>query len=43
MKTLAMVSQKGGVGKSLLTAHLAVAFEEAGVATVAIDLDPQAA
>ena len=37
-----MASQKGGSGKSLLSAHLAVAFEEIGVATVVIDLDPQA-
>jgi chromosome partitioning protein len=42
MKVLALVSQKGGAGKSLLSAHLAVAFEEIGVATVVIDLDRQA-
>ena len=41
MKTLALVSQKGGVGKSLLTAHLAVAFEEVGLNVVVIDLDDQ--
>jgi chromosome partitioning protein len=42
MKILAMVSQKGGAGKSLVTAHLAAAFEQAGISTVVIDLDPQA-
>jgi|EndMetStandDraft_3_1072993.scaffolds.fasta_scaffold57539_2 chromosome partitioning protein len=41
MKILGLVSQKGGTGKSLLAAHLAVAFEETGVPAVAIDLDPQ--
>ena len=41
MKTLAVVSQKGGTGKSLLTAHLAVSFEKAGITTAVIDLDPQ--
>ena len=41
MKILALVSQKGGAGKSLVSAHLSVAFEQAGFATVVIDLDPQ--
>jgi chromosome partitioning protein len=41
MKTLAVISQKGGAGKSLISAHLAVAFEEAGISTVIIDLDDQ--
>lgn len=41
MKILALVSQKGGAGKSLISAHLAVAFEEIGVKTVVIDLDRQ--
>jgi chromosome partitioning protein len=41
MKTLAIVSQKGGTGKSLLAAHLAVSFERSGIATAVIDLDPQ--
>ncbi|HEX4077922.1 MAG TPA: ParA family protein [Rhizomicrobium sp.] len=42
MKTVAMLSQKGGTGKTTLTLHLAVAAEAAGRATVVIDLDPQA-
>jgi chromosome partitioning protein len=42
MKTVAMLSQKGGTGKTTLTLHLAVAAEAAGLATVVIDLDPQA-
>jgi len=41
MKTLAMISQKGGAGKSTLAAHLAVAFEDLGIRTVIIDLDDQ--
>lgn len=41
MKVLAIVSQKGGTGKSTLTFSLAVAAEEAGLKTVVIDLDPQ--
>lgn len=41
MKILALVSQKGGAGKSLISAHLAVAFEESGMKTVVIDLDRQ--
>lgn len=41
MKILALVSQKGGAGKSLISAHLAVAFEEIGIKTVVIDLDRQ--
>jgi chromosome partitioning protein len=42
MKTLAIISQKGGSGKTTLAIHLAVAAELAGQATVVIDLDPQA-
>jgi chromosome partitioning protein len=42
MKTLAIISQKGGAGKSTLALHLAVAAEMAGQPTVVIDLDPQA-
>ena len=41
MKTLAMVSRKGGSGKSLLAIHIAVAFDTRGVNTSVIDLDPQ--
>ena len=42
MKVLVVASQKGGVGKTTLAAHLAVAAERDGLAPVAmIDLDPQ--
>lgn len=37
-----MVAQKGGTGKSLITAHLGVAFCEAGLTVLVVDLDPQA-
>jgi chromosome partitioning protein len=41
-KVLVMASQKGGVGKTCLSASLAVAAEQAGAGPVAlIDLDPQ--
>jgi chromosome partitioning protein len=42
MKTVAIISQKGGVGKTTLALHLAVAAERAGKTSVLIDLDPQA-
>jgi len=42
MHTVAILSQKGGTGKTTLTLHLAVASERAGQATAVIDLDPQA-
>ena len=41
MKTVALVSRKGGSGKSLLAIHIAVAFDTRGVNTSVIDLDPQ--
>jgi len=42
MYTVAILSQKGGTGKTTLTLHLAVASERAGKAAAVIDLDPQA-
>ena len=42
MKTIAIISQKGGSGKTTLGVHLAVCAELNGKNTVIIDLDPQA-
>jgi len=43
LKTIVVASQKGGVGKTTLTGHLAVEAERQGMAPVAmIDTDPQA-
>ena len=42
MKTIAIISQKGGAGKTTLAIHLAVAAEKRGMNTAIFDLDPQA-
>lgn len=42
MKTLAIISQKGGAGKTTLALNLAAAAERTGLTTAVIDLDPQA-
>src|SRR4051812_7098837 len=42
MKTVAIISQKGGAGKTTVAIHLAVAAEERGLRAAVFDLDPQA-
>lgn len=42
MKTIAIISQKGGAGKTTVAIHLAVAAEMKGLSTALFDLDPQA-
>ena len=42
MKTISIISQKGGSGKTTLALHLAVAFSQDNRDTAVIDLDPQA-
>lgn len=42
MKTVSIISQKGGAGKTTLALNLAGAAEGAGFRSIVIDLDPQA-
>lgn len=42
MKTIAILSQKGGSGKTTVAVHLAVCAELSGKTAAIIDLDPQA-
>ncbi len=42
MKTIAIISQKGGAGKTTLAVHLAVCAQLHGYRSAIVDLDPQA-
>lgn len=42
MTTVAIISQKGGAGKTTLALHLAVAAQDAGRVSLIVDTDPQA-
>jgi chromosome partitioning protein len=41
MKVLAVINAKGGVGKTTVSTHLAVAAERMGLVAAILDLDPQ--
>ena len=42
MATVAIISQKGGAGKTTLALHLAAAAQDAGQVSLIVDTDPQA-
>jgi chromosome partitioning protein len=42
MPTVAIISQKGGAGKTTLAIHLAAAAQETGLVSLIVDTDPQA-
>ena len=42
MRTISVVSQKGGAGKTTIAVHLAVAAQAAGLSVAIVDMDPQA-
>ena len=42
MNTIAVISQKGGAGKTTVAVHLAVAAEQDGLNTALFNLNPQA-
>jgi chromosome partitioning protein len=42
MRTVAIISQKGGTGKTTLAIHLAGAASAAGLVSLVVDTDPQA-
>jgi chromosome partitioning protein len=42
VKTVAIISQKGGAGKTTLALHLASAAHAAGLVSLVVDTDPQA-
>src|SRR4051794_26277316 len=42
MKTVSVISQKGGAGKTTLAIHLATSAQRAGLTAAIVDLDPQA-
>src|SRR5208337_2207830 len=41
VKTIAIISQKGGAGKTTLSVHLATAASASGHSAAIVDLDPQ--